>query len=165
MLSMLLGAGLTVTEVQGIEVEAIGSPHLDGSVPIVILPKYTDGTSRKHTTMLRAFAAGEVLAWLEESKQLDLPIPSELLFPMLQGKAMEKSGLYKIVKSTFARAGLDKPRMGGRTLRNTYAVREILESDSLETVNELLGHRVMKSTELIEKVAKHHSQQHNGTGT
>lgn len=156
MLSMLLGAGLTVSEVLGVELDAIGEPEADGSLPITILPEYSAGTSREHVALLRPFAVAEISDWLRIRKDLQLPIPSKLLFPTPQGKRMDKTGLYKIVKATFERAGLEKPRMGGRTLRNTYAVREVLENDSLEVVNELLGHRIMKSTELVEKVARVH---------
>lgn len=164
LMMMVLGAGLTVNEVVGLERDAIGKPEADGSLPITILPCYTAGASREHVALLRPYAVEEVNEWLKLRQTLSLPLETNLLFPTPRGTPLDKTGLYKIVKATFVRAGLAKPRMGGRTLRNTYAVSEVLASDSLELVNELLGHRILKSTELVAKVAKQHRLQTTHTG-
>lgn len=91
---------------------------------------------------------------MEERKKLD--IPGQLLFPasLSTGKPLDKATVYRQVKKTFERAGLEMPRQGGRTLRNTFAVRE-LENESVELVGQLLGLERQRSTEAYLNAARH----------
>ena len=66
---------------------------------------------------------------------------------------MDKATVYRQVKKTFERAGLEMPRQGGRTLRNTFAVRE-LEKESVELVGQLLGLERQRSTEAYLNAAR-----------
>lgn len=146
MQAMMLGAGLKVSEVIGIGVESIGVIDASACVPITVTPSKTAGTSRLHQTQLRPFAVQEVLAW--QIERIALQIPGNLLFPAtLQGGILDKATLYRQVKATFARAGIPVQRLGGRTLRNTFAVRELKAGASIELVGEFMGHRKRKSTE------------------
>jgi len=151
MLALMIGAGLKVSEVVAIETDSVGAVDATtGSVPINIRSWESDGTSRPHRAMLRPFAAKEVLAWREERKFLK--IPGKLLFPSAlkpknrKTNQLNKATVYRSVKDTFVLAGIDVSRMGGRTLRNTFAIHE-LETHSPELVGEFLGHRKMRSTE------------------
>jgi integrase/recombinase XerD len=150
MLAMMIGAGLKVSEVVAIETESVGTVDTTGSVPINIRSWESDGTSRPHRAMLRPFATKEVLAWRDERKFLK--IPGKLLFPSAlkpkksKTNQINKATVYRIVKETFVLAGIDVARMGGRTLRNTFAIHE-LETQPAELVGEFLGHRKMRSTE------------------
>jgi integrase len=106
----------------------------------------TNGTSDHHETQLRPFAVREVQAWIAE--RVERKIPGALLFPAsLQGGALDKAAVYRQVKAAFTRAGLDVERRGGRTLRNTFAVRELEAGQPLEHVKALMGHRELRSTE------------------
>ena len=146
MQAMMLGAGLKVSEVIGIVTDSVGVPDATGCVPITVSPASTAGTGRWHQTQLRAFAVHEVIAWRKE--RMALPIPGRLLFPAtLHGGTLDKATVYRQVKATFARAGIDVQRLGGRTLRNSFAVRELKEGASIELVGEFMGHRKRKSTE------------------
>lgn len=124
----------------------IGSVAADGSVIVTVRPESAHSTTREHQTLLRPFAAREVMNWVEERGQLE--IPGQLLFPasLAGGKPLDKATVYRQVRKTFERAGLEMPRSGGRTLRNTFAVRE-LETGSVEQVSELLGLERTRSTE------------------
>jgi site-specific recombinase XerD len=51
------------------------------------------------------------------------------------------------VKATFARAGIEVSRQGGRTLRNSFAARELKAGGAIELVGEFMGHRRRRSTE------------------
>lgn len=144
MQAMMLGAGLKVSEVIGIYTSNLGKIEETGSMPIFIAPASTAGASRSHQTQLRPFAVAEVQAWLKERRSMR--IPGRLLFPAtLQGGTLDKATVYRQVKATFARAGIDLQRQGGRTLRNSFAVRE-LKTETVEHVGELMGHRIRKST-------------------
>ena len=146
MQAMMLGAGLKVSEVIGIFTDSVGVTDATGCVPITVSPASTAGTSRWHQTQLRGFAVHEVMAWKKE--RMALPIPGRLLFPATpHGGTLDKATVYRQVKATFARAGIDVQRLGGRTLRNSFAVRELKEGASIELVGEFMGHRKRKSTE------------------
>jgi site-specific recombinase XerD len=146
MQALMLGAGLKVSEVVGLYIRNIGETDSTGSMPIAISPAAAGGTVRPHQTQLRPFAVAEVSAWLRERRQLR--IPGELLFPAtLKGGRLDKATVYRQVKATFARAGIDVLRQGGRTLRNSFAVRELRAGGSIELVGEFMGHRKRRSTE------------------
>ena len=146
MQALMLGAGLTVAEAMHIRTRDIGALDAGGSLPVTVHPESSHSTTREHQTLLRPFAIAELMQWMEERRKLD--IPGQLLFPasLATGKPLDKATVYRQVKKTFARAGLEMPRQGGRTLRNTFAVRE-LEQESVELVGELLGLERRRSTE------------------
>jgi integrase/recombinase XerD len=86
------------------------------------------------------------MSWMKERIALDIPGP--LLFPAtLNGGRLDKATVYRQVKATFARAGIEVSRQGGRTLRNTFAVRELKAGGGIELVGEFMGHRKRRSTE------------------
>jgi site-specific recombinase XerD len=146
LMAMMLGAGLKVSEVIGIYSENIGEKDSTGSIPITISPGSAGGTIRWHQTQLRPFAVPEVVRWLLERS--DLKIPGPLLFPAtLEGGRLNKATVYRQVKATFERAGIEVPRLGGRTLRNSFAARELKAGESIELVGEFMGHRKRRSTE------------------
>lgn len=160
MQALMLGAGLTVAEAMHAKTRDIGSLDGAGCLPVTVRPESTHSTTREHQTLLRPFAVAEVTQWLDERKKLD--IPGQLLFPasLATGKPLDKATVYRQVKKTFARAGLEMPRQGGRTLRNTFAVRE-LEQESVELVGELLGLERRRSTEYYLDAARRKARPHS----
>ncbi len=147
MQALMLGAGLKVSEIVGLYVENIGVADVSGSVPVTISPATVNGTGRWHQTQLRPFAVKEVMDWVAERKAMK--IPSKLLFPasLKHSKEINKATVYRHVQATFERAEINVHRKGGRTLRNSFAARELSkESASLELVGEFLGLRKLKST-------------------
>jgi integrase/recombinase XerD len=153
MQALMLGAGLTVAEAMHAKMRDIGAQDSTGSLPVTVRPESAHSTTREHRTLLRPFALAEVMQWVEERKKLD--IPGQLLFPasLATGKPLDKATVYRQVKKTFERAGLEMPRQGGRTLRNTFAVRE-LEKQSVELVGQLLGLERQRSTEAYLNAAR-----------
>lgn len=149
MLCMLLGAGLTVDQVSRLKTNEVGARDEMGEVPITVSPPAdTRGLRREHRTILRAFAAREVLAWKDE--RVEAGIAGPFLFPStLAGKQINKTTIFLIVKGNFKRAQLDPGRYGGRTLRNSFAVRE-LQADgvsraSVQLIGEQLGLHLRRS--------------------
>lgn len=151
MQALMLGAGLKVAEVVGIHTSNIGGKDSTGSIPVTISPGSAGGVVRWHQTQLRPFAVAEVQQWIVERQRLKIPGP--LLFPAtLQGGVLNKATVYRQVKATFARAGIAVSRQGGRTLRNSFAVRELQAGESIELVGEFMGHRRRRSTEHYAKL-------------
>lgn len=147
MQALMLGAGLKVSQVINLEIDAIGKKDLSGSVPVTVSVKASGGTVRTHQTWLRPFAVDHVLAWVDERKRLN--IPGKRLFPasLAEDRGLNPASLYRQVKASFARAGIDVQREGGRTLRNSFAIRELTAGSDAELVSEFLGHRELRSLE------------------
>lgn len=144
-LVMLFG-GLRVAEVIGCLLDEVGKqPDLDGSLTLSITPEGKHRSSYEHQTMLRKGGADELLSWIQEREQMQ--IPGELVFPAnLRGDPLNKTTVYRQVKDSFVRAGLDVPRLGGRTLRNTFAVQELEMGASDAELTEHLGLALERST-------------------
>ncbi len=148
MLALAIGAGLKVSEIRGLYVENIGRPMKDGSIAITVNPAASDGTSLPHDTILRPEYVGYLQPWLKERGGLD--VPGKLLFPagLRKNEKIDQATLYRQIKATFERAEMDSvDHQGGRTLRNTFAVRELALGTSIEQLYDLMGHRDIKTTE------------------
>ena len=153
MQALMLGAGLKVSEVLALRVGQVGARDAAGSVPIALDSGAANQVTRAHRTQLRPFAATEVLAWVASRKAERGQ--SQLLFPTTPDSnlLLHPATVYRQVKATFERAGIDPKRWGGRTLRNTFAVRELVETGSTELVGEFLGHRLQRSTLYYQQAA------------
>jgi integrase len=151
MQALMLGAGLRVSEVLALRINQVGQPDANGSVPIALDTGAANQVTRPHRTHLRPFAVPDVMDWL--AQRLDERDGGKLLFPAAPGShaLLDAATVYRQVKKTFRRAGLDPQRWGGRTLRNSFAVRELEQTGSTELVGELMGHRLQRSTEYYQE--------------
>ncbi len=154
MQALMLGAGLKVSEVLALRIDQVGMRDATGSVPIALDAGAANSVTRAHRTQLRPFAVTEVLAWVVTRKTEKSR--SKLLFPSTpeSNLLLNPATVYRQVKATFGRAGIDPKRWGGRTLRNTFAVRELVETGSTELVGEFLGHRLQRSTLYYQQAAR-----------
>lgn len=122
-------AGLRVTEAIGLLVHDVGHQvALDGSVGLTITPKEKHDTSDEHITSLPREGVAELRPWLDERQRMvkELALPGLLVFPanVLGGKMTNKT-VYKQIRATFERAGLDISGAGGQRLRNTFAKEQL----------------------------------------
>lgn len=145
MLAMMLGSGLTVSEVINLDPKYVRGTEKNGAIPIRI-PSYANN-GKARDTLVRPFAAKHVLPWIEERKMHH--IPSNFLFPasLTTKSALNKATVYRHVKSVLESTGLIVERKGGRTLRNSFAIRELETGSSLELVKQYMGHHELRSTE------------------
>lgn len=144
-LVMLFG-GLTVAEAIGFMMTEVGpQSNLDGALELALTPAGKHQSSHPHTTRLRRDAVPDLLAWLAVRRRM--PIPGNLVFPAnFRGAPLNKSTVYRQTKASFERAGLELPRLGGRTLRNSFAVQE-LDTVSIDELTEHLGLALPRSTD------------------
>lgn len=146
MMALMIGAGLTVSEVIELYIENIGEVSETGSVPVTIWPTPGSEFSRKHVTMLRPFAVSDVVRWLGE--RANMAVHGKLLFPATRsGGKLASATLYRQVRATFAAAKITMNREGGRTLRNTFAQRELEAGTSIDELGEFLGLHERRSVE------------------
>lgn len=164
MMALMIGAGLTVAEVIELYIENIGDEDPTGSVPVTIWPVPGSEFSRKHVTMLRPFAVPEVARWIEEREKMN--VAGRLLFPATaRGGKVAAATLYRQVRATFAAAGIKLNREGGRTLRNTFAQRELEAGTSLGELGEYLGLHERRSVERYAEQAAMHKRAAPSTTT
>lgn len=140
MLAILVGAGLKASEVLTLRVSAVQTkPDEDGNLRIFV-PRKKEGIHKEHWTILRAFAAPEVLTWLVRRRAMK--IPKTLLFPAsIDGlRPITNMTLWRSVKQTLTRANIELKHSGSRSLRNTFAVLELAKRTEQQTVSQYLGH-------------------------
>ncbi len=132
-------AGLRVSEAVGLLVSEVGrQAAIDGSIVLTITPDEKHDTSHEHTVTLPREGVDELRPWLEEREAMAIPGP--FVFPAnLAGKRMTRKTVYVQMRATFERAGLDLTRSGGRTLRNTFAKRQLDEGTQPDELKDVLG--------------------------
>lgn len=136
-------AGLRVSEAIGLLLHEVGNQvALDGSVDLTITPEEKHDTSYEHITTLPREGVAELLPWLDERKRIvkELAMKGDFVFPAnLVGAKMTKKTVYMQIKATFANAGLDTRRAGGRTLRNTFAKAQLDNGARPDELKHVLG--------------------------
>ncbi|WP_075790970.1 tyrosine-type recombinase/integrase [Massilia putida] len=130
MQATMLFAGLRVAEAIGLRLSEVNDPFDgafgDDGIVLALSPEGKHDTSHAHDTVLRAYGAQALRTWLREREALG--VKGDLVFPGdLAGKPMSAVTVYRQVRATFGRAGIDVDHNGGRTLRNTFAVEELRE--------------------------------------
>ena len=152
MIAAMLGAGLKVAEVVGLNVERVGRPQPDGSLLIEVPPAAAEGTVRWHRTRLVPAAVPAMLRWLD--RRAALGVGGQLLFASdLAGRPMDKATVYRRTRAVLEEVGVQATHLGGRTLRNSFAAREIVDGNQLDMVGEMLGHRERRSIERYRRAA------------
>ena len=139
---VVLGAGLTIFQVIALKLSDFDKEiQMDGTWKITIAACFTTDDENKHDvshiTFLHSRFVPELTEWIK-LRQAVHP-QSELLFPNTDGAILNKATVYRQIRKTFERAGIDLPRRGGRTLRNTFAVNELLAGTHTEELKEKLG--------------------------
>jgi site-specific recombinase XerD len=132
-------AGLKVTEAVGLLTTEVGrQASIDGAIVLTITPEEKLDTSHEHEVALPREGADELRAWLEEREAM--AIPGAFVFPAnLTGARMTRKTVYMQMRATFERAGMDLSRSGGRTLRNTFAKRQLDGGASPDELKDVLG--------------------------
>jgi site-specific recombinase XerD len=153
MLATMLFSGLRVAEAIGLRVpevdDAFDGELVEDAIVLRITPEGKHDTSHEHETILRAYGAHALRRWLVERTQLK--VEGDLVFPTnLAGEPLSRMTVYRQVKATFERAGIEVDRHGGRTLRNTFAVEELRDGGTRADLKKYLGLALERSTEIYE---------------
>jgi len=132
-------AGLKVSEAVGLLLSEVGrQAGIDGSLVLTITPDEKLDTSHEHTITLPPEGVEELRPWLAEREAMAIPGP--FVFPAnLAGNRLTRKTVYVQMRATFERAGLDLSRSGGRTLRNTFAKRQLDEGAKPDELKDVLG--------------------------
>lgn len=140
LLEVMYGCGLRVSEAVGLETTDVDLER--GFV------RPRGKGSKERLVPLGGEAAGAVRRYLRSSRPgLVQGRPEAKLFVNFRGGALSRQGLYKIIQRHARAAGLDG-RMSPHTLRHTFATHLLSGGCDLRSVQEMLGHADVATTQL-----------------
>jgi integrase/recombinase XerD len=140
LLELMYACGLRASEAIGLEVADV---DLDDRV----LRARGKG-SKERVVPIGATAASAVRIYLERGRpKLVNGSPEPHLFVNFRGGSLTRQGLYKIVRRHAQAAGL-ADRMSPHTLRHTFATHLLAGGCDLRSVQEMLGHADVSTTQL-----------------
>ncbi|RMG23896.1 MAG: tyrosine recombinase [Armatimonadetes bacterium] len=140
MLETLYGCGLRVTECIGL-------------APSDVLPEQQVLRVLGKRSKVRLIPVPDgTLEWIERYRRdgrprLVRPTSPAALFLNQRGGALSRSGVFRILQGYAKQAGIRK-KFGPHTLRHTYAVHLVRAGADLRSVQELLGHESVATTEV-----------------
>jgi integrase/recombinase XerD len=139
-LEVLYGTGLRISELVGLSVN-------DVSLDEGLLRAFGKG-SKERVVPVGQEALRALRAYLERGRPaLVKGRPEEHLFVNFRGGQLTRQGLYKIVRRHATTAGL-ADRMSPHTLRHTFATHLLAGGCDLRSVQEMLGHADVSTTQL-----------------
>ena len=145
MLELLYATGIRVTELISLKVSDVNlpmhfimcrDPHKERMIPF--------GT-QAHDALERYL--GGVRAEMVEDKS------SEILFANCSGKPMSRQGFWKLIKYYQEKAGIHKD-ITPHTLRHSFAAHLLENGADLRSIQEMLGHADISSTQIYTHVVK-----------
>jgi integrase/recombinase XerC len=143
LLEVLYSAGLRVGELTGLDLPDV---DLDGGLATV------RGKGRKERLALLGPQAVEaVRAWLPVRQALWKPRAQDALFLNKNGTRLTSRSVGRLLEKYLTLAGLD-PRTSPHTLRHSFATHLLDAGADIRSVQELLGHRSLSTTQIYTHV-------------
>ena len=146
LLEVMYGCGLRASEAIGLEVGDIDvrrgfvRPHGKGS--------------KERIVPIGREAAGAVTRYLRSARpELVGERPERKLFVNFRGGPLTRQGLYKIIQRHAKAVGLDG-KMSPHTLRHTFATHLLSGGCDLRSVQEMLGHADVSTTQLYTHLSR-----------
>ncbi|TWI58747.1 tyrosine recombinase XerD subunit [Pseudomonas duriflava] len=146
MLEVLYATGLRVSELVGLTLQQLNLRQ--GSLRVF-------GKGNKE----RLIPLGEeAIAWLERYLReargaLQNGLATDVLFPSLRGTEMTRQTFWHRIKLHAQTAGIDKP-LSPHTLRHAFATHLLNHGADLRTVQMLLGHSSLSTTQIYTHIAR-----------
>lgn len=148
LLEVMYACGLRASEVIGLDVS-------DVDLEEGLLRARGKGSKERVVPVGRA-AVGAMRAYLAHGRPaLVKTSPERALFVNFRGQALTRQGLYKIVRRHATTVGLAE-RMSPHTLRHTFATHLLSGGCDLRSVQEMLGHADVATTQLYTHLSPDH---------
>ncbi len=145
MLELLYATGIRVTELIELDVDDInlsaGIIHCRGRNKERVIPMYT----------MAVKALSDYIQKVRMSMISD--DDEEALFVNMSGERMSRQGFWKIVKAYQKKAGISK-EITPHTLRHSFAAHLLENGADLRSIQEMLGHSDLSSTQIYAKIVK-----------
>lgn len=149
LLEFLYGTGARVSEAVDLD---LGVLDLEDKIVIV-----TGKGSKQRLIPLGTQAVAAMQRWLPD--RLLLLKRSESGDPVilnLRGSRLSRQGAFDVVKANAARAGIDPKKVSPHVLRHSAATHMVEAGADLRTVQEILGHATISTTQIYTKVSSTH---------
>ena len=149
LLEFLYATGARVSETSGLDLS-----KLDLVDRIVIV---TGKGSKQRLVPLGDKAVAAIERWLPD--RIDLVsrnASGDPVFVNLRGGRLSRQGMFGIVKKHAARAGIEPSRVSPHVLRHSAATHMVEAGADLRTVQEMLGHATISTTQVYTRVRPAH---------
>ncbi len=140
-LTLFLNCGLRISELVGLNLSDIGADH------IRVLGK----GNKERVVYLNDACVSAINTYLQERKKI-AAIDREAFFLSRQRKRISRSTVHALVKKYLAKAGLDSSQYSPHKLRHTAATLMLQNGVDVRTLQELLGHEHLNTTEIYTHV-------------
>lgn len=146
-LSTLYSTGLRLGELVRLQIS-----NIDSKAMLVHVRQGKGGKDRQVQLSV------QLLATLRDYYRSCLDKPKSWLFPGTKADGhLDPSGIQRMVSALARKAGINKP-VSPHTLRHCFATHLLEDHTDLRTIQSMLGHSNIQSTELYLHVAAHHLQ-------
>lgn len=144
MLELLYATGIRVTELISLDIEDI---HLEDEL---LLCK--NGSGKERLIPIGSYCLKYIKLFLNDYRDKLGPNPDEkALFLNFHGERMTRQGFWKIVKHYTEKANINKT-ITPHTLRHSFAVHLIENGADLQSIQEMLGHSDISTTQIYSKI-------------
>ena len=148
MLEVLYATGMRVTELIDLDVDDV---NLDAGMV------RCTGEKKTRTIPLYPEALHALTAYLRDVRDTMIDSPEETaLFVNLSGSRMSRQGFWKILKHYQQTANIQKD-ITPHTLRHSFAVHLLEKGADLNSVQELMGHSDISSTQIYQQLLQNES--------
>ncbi len=153
MLELLYATGLRVTELVSLDVVDV---HMDDLKPYV---RCMGKGAKERTNPIHEQAAGAVNDYLNDGRALLVKDRVEpALFVNRRGERLTRQGFWLILKQYARDANITTP-VTPHTLRHSFATHMLRGGAPLRSVQELLGHANISTTQVYTQIANEHVRQ------
>ncbi len=112
---------------------------------------YCRSNNKEHIVPIYAYARDCVQEYMEKRKLIPNSEKTDVLFLNRDGQPLSRQGLWKIIKKYQKQSGLPDG-ITPHTLRHSFAVNLLENGADLRSVQEMLGHNNIASTQVYERV-------------
>ena len=149
LLEFLYGTGARVSEAVGLDLS-----NLDLTDRVVIV---TGKGSKQRMVPLGTKAVEAMKQWLPDRLTLvKRPSSGDPVFLNMRGGRLSRQGAFDIVKKHAVAAGIKASRVSPHVLRHSAATHMVEAGADLRTVQEMLGHATISTTQVYTRVSPAH---------
>jgi integrase/recombinase XerD len=149
LLEFLYGTGARVSEAVALD---LGKLDLEDRVAIV-----TGKGSKQRLVPLGGKAVSAITRWLPDRMALlHRTQRGDPVFLNLRGRRLSRQGMFDVVRANAKKAGIPEEKVSPHVLRHSAATHMVEAGADLRTVQEILGHATISTTQIYTRVSPAH---------